>query len=249
MGNVCTSQEEAKRAVGCLWVTTEYRNKRVKGMQYKHEIVSRDFSAFKYKAGNGKKHTQSFTLRIPSASGVKSRSSTSSRGVGRDRRVLAVIREANEVVENNNTETNNTYQADAVQWAMIAQKAFDLCTPSKEHLSVNSAVGDACDMSPTSRQAKSLMVSNRSAALLHARNKKRKQCDEEAATQIPACHAPPDVIPKNVDRKRSARVDKEVKRRTGFRSERERLAYIIIVCDGDVEKIKKTHSVLTWYEE
>ena len=43
--------------------------------------------------------------------------------------------------------------------------------------------------------------------------------------------------------------DTEVKRRTGFPSEATMLAYVIVVCDGDVEKIKFRQNALTWYEE
>ena len=128
----------------------------------------------------------------------------------------------------------STYQADAVQWAMTAQKAFDLCTPSKYHHPVNAAVGEACEMSPTSMQTKPLTLDKHHAALSHVCGKRKNS--------VSACHVPPDVIPKNVDGKRNARVDREAKRRTGFRSEKELLAFIIVVCNGDTNKIKKTNS-------
>jgi len=43
--------------------------------------------------------------------------------------------------------------------------------------------------------------------------------------------------------------DDEVKRRTGFQSEKMMLAYIFVVCGGDVNLIRKRNSSLTWYEE
>lgn len=43
--------------------------------------------------------------------------------------------------------------------------------------------------------------------------------------------------------------DDEVKRRTGFSSEMALLAYIFIVCNGDINLIKKRATSLTWYEE
>ena len=43
--------------------------------------------------------------------------------------------------------------------------------------------------------------------------------------------------------------DEEVKRRTGFPSEMALLAYIFIVCNGDINLIKKRATSLTWYEE
>ena len=43
--------------------------------------------------------------------------------------------------------------------------------------------------------------------------------------------------------------NKEMKRRTGFKSERQMFKYICIVCDGDINKMISTESHLTWYEE
>jgi hypothetical protein len=43
--------------------------------------------------------------------------------------------------------------------------------------------------------------------------------------------------------------DDEIKRRTGFPSESSMLAYIILICGGDADLIRKRNSSLTWYEE
>ena len=43
--------------------------------------------------------------------------------------------------------------------------------------------------------------------------------------------------------------DKEVKRRTGFNTQEDLLTYIFVVCNGDVDKITKGETVLTWYEK
>jgi len=43
--------------------------------------------------------------------------------------------------------------------------------------------------------------------------------------------------------------DAEIKRRTGFPTESAMLSYILIVCGGDPELIRKRNSSLTWYEE
>ena len=40
-----------------------------------------------------------------------------------------------------------------------------------------------------------------------------------------------------------------VKRKTGFDYENLLLSFIVIVCNGDVNKMKKKETVLTWYEE
>ena len=41
----------------------------------------------------------------------------------------------------------------------------------------------------------------------------------------------------------------EIKRRTGFKSEKEMFKFIGIICDGDISKMTETKSQLTWYEE
>ena len=43
--------------------------------------------------------------------------------------------------------------------------------------------------------------------------------------------------------------DKEVKRKTGFPSRSSLLAYIIVVCNGDFDRIRQRRSPLTWFEE
>ena len=44
-------------------------------------------------------------------------------------------------------------------------------------------------------------------------------------------------------------LDKEIKRRTGFTSEQCFLAFIIIICNGNIDRIRQRHTPLTWYEE
>ncbi len=56
-----------------------------------------------------------------------------------------------------------------------------------------------------------------------------------------AAELPPIVLP-NMD-------DKEVKRRTGFFDVSTLLAYIIVVCNGDFDRIRKRRTPLTWFEE
>ena len=42
---------------------------------------------------------------------------------------------------------------------------------------------------------------------------------------------------------------KEIKRRTGFDDEKIMLAYIVVICNGDSEKMFSSKSRLTWFEE
>ncbi len=42
---------------------------------------------------------------------------------------------------------------------------------------------------------------------------------------------------------------KEIKRRTGFKSEIDMFKFIGVICNGDIEKMTQTTSNLTWYEE
>jgi len=41
----------------------------------------------------------------------------------------------------------------------------------------------------------------------------------------------------------------EVKRRTGFGSALELIAYVVTVCNGDVDRIRQRKSSMTWFEE
>jgi hypothetical protein len=44
--------------------------------------------------------------------------------------------------------------------------------------------------------------------------------------------------------------DEMMKKRTGFVNESAMLAFVCAVCNGDIQKIKETHtSNFTWYEE
>ena len=43
--------------------------------------------------------------------------------------------------------------------------------------------------------------------------------------------------------------DKEVKRQTGFKDRNTLLAYIVVICNGDFDRVRKRCTVLTWFEE
>ena len=43
--------------------------------------------------------------------------------------------------------------------------------------------------------------------------------------------------------------DRNIKRKTGFKDERQLLAYVAVICNADIKEIEKRTSVLTWYEE
>ncbi len=59
---------------------------------------------------------------------------------------------------------------------------------------------------------------------------------KKSKTHQPACVKPDDI-------------DSEIQRRTGFKSQKHLLAYIIIVSDGDIDMISERNTELTWYEE
>ena len=68
----------------------------------------------------------------------------------------------------------------------------------------------------------------------HDRIQKRKK--------HPAVNRPPTLTPGKIS-------DKDVKFHTGFKSLKELLEYICVVCNGDLDKICHTTSCLTWFEE
>ena len=61
-------------------------------------------------------------------------------------------------------------------------------------------------------------------------------------------------VPKTRQAKRDPLVNpsmraSEVKRRTGFSSSLDLIAYVVTICNGDLELIRHRNSSLTWYEE
>ena len=43
--------------------------------------------------------------------------------------------------------------------------------------------------------------------------------------------------------------EKEVKRRTGFKDRNTLLAYIVVICNGDFNRVRMRCTVLTWFEK
>ena len=56
------------------------------------------------------------------------------------------------------------------------------------------------------------------------------------------CESPPKVKPATM-------TDEEVKRRTGFKDRNTLLAYIVVICNGDWNRVRKRCTVMTWFEE
>ena len=132
--------------------------------------------------------------------------------------------------------------ADSAAWALVALSAFERSTPQKYRLPVAGALGQVCGLSPSSRGIVQKDTSEKS-KLAHKQIRMEHEDDF-----LPSHFQKPDVVP--LGKKKGTRLtNKEVKRRTGFATERELLAFIIIVCDGDLNVIKKICSTLTWFEE
>ena len=49
--------------------------------------------------------------------------------------------------------------------------------------------------------------------------------------------------------KRKHLMSKEIKRRTGFKTENDLLAFVVVICNANKSLIESTCSNLTWFEE
>ena len=211
-----------------------------------HEWEEKTFKNVTYKVpSTGMEYKHSFSCTLPKPIGVKSRPSLTSRGLGVDRRMLSLIEEAKENSLDPSQQGNagDSQGSDAAAWALVAQIAFERATPTKHIRPVAGALGQVCGLSPRSRNVVDLRGSSQVYKFSHTRIKREKE------DSFPPTHfRKPDVIPTGKTSGTKS-FNQEVKRRTGFTSERELLAFIIIVCDGDADLIKKTNSTLTWFEE
>ena len=125
-------------------------------------------------------------------------------------------------------EKTNTVQASLV----VQQLAEETCT--EKHIPSNPLLAQACGLSSTKGNADSIKIPNK--PFFH----------QTPTTNLRrytwAAKAPPAV--------QLGMSNKEVKRRTGFPSEKALLTYIFVVCNGDISMIKDDgNSSLTWYEE
>lgn len=236
--------------------------------EHTFEVVTRG-RKFKY---NDELVTQAYRLTVPSGAGAKSTSSptkTMSKGIGRDRAVRRIICEANEhYVEPSlhaeaieldvelaeleveecetlhdqvrNLEMRNIVKDAQLELAKanllqsnrtIQQMSEHVCTES--HIPINPSLLNASGMDIIRGNAKSVVVESK--GFFHCNVIRSANARHFAADEWPVISL--------------GESNKEVKRRTGFPTEKALLSYVFVVCNGDIDVIKQRRSSLTWYEE
>lgn len=231
---------------------------------HEFEVVSRS-RTFTF---DGKEYTRSFRLTVPTGI-VEEEPETTSKGIGRDRAMRRVLEEVlkkdvapglhveeegldealeqlqSEEIRTNeqrirNLEEQNMYkdaklelaQANIVQSTKAVQQlAEENC--SDKHVPINSTLQQMSGLDAQKGNANSVKMPNKH--FFHADPVRKKVKRHYAADEPPSVHL--------------GMSDKEVKRRTGFPCEKALLSYIFVVCNGDIDTIKKRQTSLTWYEE
>jgi len=175
------------------------------------------------KLNSGEKINVTYKLVVPSGAGPSTEPKTISRGMGRDRSVRKIL--------------HNTFGAEEESgkdggWAMCAQKMAEESCPDQRRIPLNPSVAAAANIRLKKGNADEFLYEDklfRATPVTETKNLRRK-VDESPVVQ-------------------PGMSDNEVKRRTGFPNEKTMLSYIIVACDGDVDKIKQRQTSLTWYEE
>ena len=195
------------------------------------EVIKQKFDIFP----KGKKRRIIVDLEVPCSIGVKeSRASTDSKGLASDRLCTRIIRESQEE------------GCDAMLQLMRMCEREDTL-PDKTPLKMNASVARQTNFDPTSinkwkRNCEEYVGSGKNRRRLKKHSGRIIRKPNNKPTWGRQLEIDPVVKPGLVG-------DKEVKRRTGFATEGDLLAFIVIVCNGDLENIQDTVSVLSWYEE
>ena len=117
-------------------------------------------------------------------------------------------------------------------WAMCAQKMAEEACPDQHRIPLNPSVAAAADIPMTEGNASQFLIGKKLFRATPVTETKSNRSRANESTVV-----------------KPGMSDSEVKRRTGFPSEKTMLAYIVVVCDGNVDKIKEKQTPLTWYEE
>lgn len=127
--------------------------------------------------------------------------------------------------------------ADAAESRKVVQQmAEENACSSELSLSINPSVAREAGLPSDTRASPPVKTPNRTFFNCNPRPTSRPNKEKSFAA-----NKPPKVFP--------GWDSCQVKRRTGFPTEAAMLAYIIVVCGGDVTLIKSRCSSLTWYEE
>ena len=221
----------------------------------------------------GKRFSQRYELTVPCSAGAKSSltpSDVPSKGNAYERAMTRLLAEADDTVvpqslqeeeldkllqqlkdeaegitstaeKNRNLEEQTLVLEAKVELAKsdttlaskaIQQMAEETCKDT--HIPINTSVRLAAGMGTTKGNASSVVKQDRpffhSDPIKQGSNKRNLAADCDPQVHL-------------------GMSDSEVKRRTGFPSLVALLSYIFVVCDGDIDIIKKRQTSLTWYEE
>ena len=220
----------------------------------------------------GKNWTQLFNLYVPKGDGAKSTmcqdTAESSRGTANDRAVTKLLEHLNKQiasrpkapsVDTDELDLNNgsspmittiesannklaVANADAAESRKaVQQMAEENCPDPNPNLKLNPAVAREAGLPCDSRVCPPVKTPNKTFFNAEARITPRSKTEHKHKQKSYAANQSTKV--------RLGWDDSEVKRRTGFKSESMMLAYIFVVCGGEVDLIRQRCSSLTWYEE
>lgn len=209
----------------------------------------------------GKEWTQLFNLYVPKGDGAKAtmcQETNGSRGTAVDRATLRQLATLNKQTKNrpsiasvdtnspvetqNDNVSNDVAQAnaDAAESRKAIQQLAEVnCNDTSPDVKMNESVAREVGLPHDTRQSPPVKTPNKTFFNVNVRITNKTKDGHKP--QRYAAREPPTV--------KLGMADDEVKRRTGFRSESMLLAYIFVVCGGDVDLIRRRCSSLTWYEE
>lgn len=141
---------------------------------------------------------------------------------------------------------------EAASWIQATQEAYERNTPNRAKVKINSTVKNKFNISSTPQS----LDKNGNKKQKSRYNRQPKQKNHRSWLQQPKYQPFASMYGmKTKNQKKYQRLKKEhdrrVKRITGFQTEEDMLAFIIIVCNADIGMMTKTtkYSTLTWYEE
>jgi hypothetical protein len=201
-----------------------------------------------------KRWTQRYNLYVPKGEGPKSticlETKEVSRGIATDRNMRKTLEAVNgqinkaprfTIISNNSQSSEDlvaSAKSDAAESRLAIQQIVESSSPDADccSIKVNPSVAAQAGLPFDTRHCPPTKTPNKT--FFHA---EAKPSNEQPKTRVFAASKDPNVT-MNI-------VDSEVKRRTGFKDQKTIVAYIITVCDGSTDEIKRRCSSLTWFEE
>ena len=181
---------------------------------------------------NGQKITRSFNLVVPAGVGMKSsiNPSEASKGLGGERAVRRMLETVNAQLTPKSSSADASLSSELAESKLVLQQFVEMAS-IEPRTPINPMVRIASGLGIEIGNAASFAVEGRN--FFHADLVKKtynKTISNQPVVQL-------------------GMRDEEVKRRIGFTDEKAMLTYIFIVCNGDINIMKRRASSLTWYEE